>query len=442
MKIKLATLTLSLLLSACTTATAAVVHDPEHQKYSLWLDNLKTEMVEKGISQSTVDKVYYKTDYYHPAPEVVKIDRRQAEFVLTSPDYLNRIVHPLRIKKGQENYQKLYPLFSQIEKQYGVQAEYIVAFWGAETNFGTNYGNFPVIGSLTQLSYDKRRSNFFKKQLFQALKIIDNTDIEPERMVGSWAGAMGHFQFMPSTFNSYAVDHDGDHQIDIWHSFEDAAASAAAYLSAMGWNPEQPWGMEVSLPWNFDFNNSGRKHRKSVKEWKKLGVRTTNNHKLPLNDEWQASIILPEGRKGKAYLIMKNFRLIMKWNRSENYALAIGLLADYIKTGKKWKPVENAPATRLKTEDVTKIQAFINRIFGSHLSEDGMLGQKTKEEIKKIQDMAKLPADGYPDYRLLQKINNYNPEIGFAVPVPDRKLHKGKHRPLRKQKNNIQYQAK
>ncbi len=426
MKNTLTALTISLLLSACSSATASIVPDPEHQKYSLWLDELKNEMREKGISQATIDKAYYHTDYYHPAPQVVKIDRRQAEFVLTSPEYLNRIVHPLRIKKGQEHYQKLYPLFSKIEKEFGVQAEYIVAFWGAETNFGHNYGKFSVIGSLTQLSYDKRRSNFFKKQLYQALKIIDATNIAPERMVGSWAGAMGHFQFMPSTFNSYAVDYNGDGQIDIWHSFEDAAASAASYLHAMGWNPNQPWGMEVSLPWNFDFSQSGRKHTHTIKQWRKLGIRTTDNKNLPLDDEWTASIILPEGRKGRAYLVLNNFNLIMRWNRSENYALAIGLLADYIKTGKQWKAVENTPATRLKTEDVTKIQAFINRLIGAHLSEDGQLGQQTREEIKKVQSLAKLPADGYPDYRLLQKINNYNPEIGFAVPIPDRKLHKGK----------------
>lgn len=438
MKITLIALTFSLLLSGCTTdATAAIVPNPAHKEYSLWLNNLKTEMIERGISQSTIDKAYYKTDYYHPTPEVVKIDRKQAEFVLTSPEYLNRIVHPIRIKKGREHYQKLYPLFSQIEKTYGIPPEYLVAFWGAETNFGSNYGNFLVIGSLTQLSYDKRRSKFFKEQLYQALKIIDQTDIVPERMVGSWAGAMGHFQFMPSTFNAYAVDYNGDNKIDIWHSFEDAAASAAAYLNAIGWKHEQPWGIEVSLPWNFDFSNSGRKHLKTVKEWHQLGIRTLNNKKLPLTDEWQASILLPEGRKGRAYLTLNNFNIIMKWNRSENYALAIGLLADYIKTGKEWKPVENSPATRLKTADVTKIQAFINRIIGSHISEDGKLGQQTREEIKKVQNMAKLPADGYPDYRLLQKINNYNPEIGFAVPIPDRKLHKVKHHPLRNRKNNI-----
>ena len=414
----------TMFLSACSAATAAIVPDAEHQKYSLWLDELKTDMLSRGISQYTIDNAYAKTDYYHPTPEVIKIDRRQTEFVLSSSDYLNRIVHPFRVRQGQQHYKQLYPLFADIYNKYGVQPEYLVAFWGAETNYGHNYGTYSVIGSLTQLSYDKRRSKFFRNQLYHALKIIDNAQIDTEKMIGSWAGAMGHFQFMPSTFNAYAVDYNNDGKIDIWHSFEDAAGSAAAYLQAIGWNKEQPWGVEVSLPWNFDFSQSGRKIRKSIKEWHKIGIRTTDNKSLPLQKQWQGSIILPEGRKGKAYLVLDNFRLIMQWNRSENYALAIGLLSDYIKSGKKWKAVETSPATRLKTDDITKIQSFINRFIGGTLSEDGQLGQQTREEIKKVQTMAKLPADGYPDYRLLQKINNYNPDIGFSVPVPQRKLHK------------------
>lgn len=426
MKIKLAvsTFSLALLISGC--ASSSVLPDPEHHTYTLWLNNLKSEMLERGISQQTLDKAYAQTDYYHPAPEVVKIDRRQAEFILTSSEYLNRMVNPLRIKKGREHYLKLYPLFQRIYRSYGVQPEYLVAFWGAETNYGANYGNYSVIGSLTQLSYDPRRANFFREQLYQALKIADNSQIEPERMVGSWAGAMGHFQFIPSTFNAYAVDYNNDGKIDIWHSFEDAVASAANYLHSIGWNKDQPWGMEVSLPWNFDFSQSGKKYVKTIKEWRKAGVRTLNNQELPLQKDWKGSILLPDGRKGRAYLVLDNFWLIMKWNRSENYALAIGLLSDYICTGKTWQAVQKVPATRLKTDDITKIQAFINRIIGSHLDEDGKLGQQTREEIKKVQTMAQLPADGYPDYTLLNKINNYNPQIGFAIPVPKRKLHKAR----------------
>ena len=253
---------------------------------------------------------------------------------------------------------------------------------------------------------------------------MDMYDLDGDKMMGSWAGAMGHFQFMPSTFNAYAVDYNGDGRIDIWHSFEDAIASAANYLFSIGWKAGEDWGLEVSLPWNFDYALSGRDTRLEVEKWRKMGVKTADNKKISLPAKEKVSIIVPEGRKGKAYLVRENFRKIMNWNRSENYALAVGMLADYVRTGKKWKPVEQNPAVRVKTDDVLKIQSFVNKLGWFKLDEDGQLGSKTRSAIKKVQAEAKMPQDGYPDYQLLQKINRYNPNIGFAVPVPERKLHK------------------
>lgn len=417
-----------ILLLATSLCVPALVGAAEKtatpEAYTKWLNALKEEMIGRGISEETIDLAYGENDYYHPDPEVVKIDRKQIEFVLTSTEYLNRVVNAKRVAKAREKYKQLYPLFKDMEKKYGVQVSYLIAFWGMETNFGQNFGNYEVIDALTTLSYDKRRPKFFKEELFQALTIIDKWQVEPKQMEGSWAGAMGHFQFMPSTFNAYAVDYNGDGKIDIWHSFEDAIASAANYLSSMGWKAGQNWGMEVSLPWNFDYAMSGRDVKKTVKEWRKIGVKTKNNKKLELSDDEIVSIILPEGRKGVAYLIRENFRKIMNWNRSENYALAIGMLADYIETDAKWKPVEMNPAVRVKTDDVLKIQSFINKLGWFKLDEDGMLGTKTRNAIKKVQKKANMPQDGYPDYQLLQKINRYNPTIDFAVPVPERKLHK------------------
>ena len=393
-----------ILLLATSLCVPALVGAAEKtatpEVYTKWLNDLKEEMIERGISKKTIDLAYGKNDYYHPDPEVVKIDRKQIEFVLTSTEYLNRVVNAKKVAKAREKYKQLYPLFKDMEKKYG------------------------VIDALTTLSYDKRRPKFFKEELFQALTIIDKWQVEPKQMEGSWAGAMGHFQFMPSTFNAYAVDYNGDGKIDIWHSFEDAIASAANYLSSMGWQAGQDWGEEVSLPWNFDYALSGRDVKKTVKQWRKIGVKTKNNQSLDLPDDEVVSIILPEGRKGAAYLIRENFRKIMNWNRSENYALAIGMLADYIKSDAKWKPVVMNPAVRVKTDDVLKIQSFINKLGWFKLDEDGMLGTKTRNAIKKVQKKANMPQDGYPDYQLLQKINRYNPTIGFAVPVPERKLHK------------------
>ena len=412
---------LALSLSAAACANVASFAPPE---YLSWLEDLKKEMEEKGISRQTIDTVYVQ-DFYHPAPEVVKIDRRQVEFALTSTDYVNRVVTAGRVKQGRERYRELQPLLKQIEDRYGVPGNYLIAFWGIESNFGSNFGGYNTIDALTTLSYDTRRPKFFRSQLYEALKIIDTWNIDYTRMQGSWAGAMGHFQFMPSTFNAYAVDFNKDGQIDIWHSFEDAAASAANYLSSIGWKYDEPWGIRVSLPWNFDFSQTGRGNKKTVAEWRRLGVKTDDNRDIRLNRALRGAVITPEGKKGAAYLVFGNFDKIMQWNRSENYALAVGLLSDYIASSRPWKAVYQHPAVRLKTDDIIQIQSFINKQGWSELEEDGQLGSKTREAVKQVQKAARLPADGYPDYRLLQKIRRYDPEIGFAVPVPERKLHKG-----------------
>ncbi len=410
------------LASGCGAARANVASfaPPE---YLEWLDDLKQDMHARGISEKTLDRVY-AVDYYQPSPEVVKIDRKQIEFALTSTAYINRVVTRNRVEKGRQYYKTLQPLLTRIEKKYGVPGKYLMAFWGIETNFGANFGGYNVIASLTNLSYDQRRPAFFRNQLYEALKIIDTWHIDHTQMQGSWAGAMGHFQFMPSTFNGYAVDFDHDGSIDIWHSFEDAAASAANYLSTIGWQPQVPWGVKVSLPWNFDFAQTGRKKTKSLKEWRRLGVRAAAGYQFPEDEKLSAAVITPEGKKGHAYLVFENFNKIMQWNRSENYALAVGILSDYIASEQKWRPQTEDPALRLRKDDIVTVQGFINKFFDGRLKEDGQLGTGTREAVKKVQKKARLPQDGYPDYLLLQKIKNYNPKLGFAIPVPQRKLHK------------------
>lgn len=416
---------LSLITLCSTTVWASNNLNVEApREYLEWLENLKSEMIEKGISKKTIKKVYAQ-NYYHE-PKAVVHDRKQLEFVLTSDKYINRVVNKLRTEKAQEYYVKLKPLWKRLEEKYALPAEYVVAFWGIETNFGSNFGGHNVIDALTEMSYDKRRSNFFKKELYNALKIIDNYDIDFTQMQGSWAGAMGHFQFMPSTFNAYAVDFDDDKKIDIWNSFDDAAASAANYLTTIGWKKDIPWGMRVILPWNFDYKLTGRHKNIMVKTLNKIGVRTVNGKKIKLAPELKVSIITPEGKNGNAYLITDNFYKIMHWNRSENYALAVGILADYIKSGKKWQKLTQGKVQKVKTDDVLKIQSFINKLGWLKLDEDGQLGTKTRDAIKKVQKKALLQQDGYPDYQLIRKIKNYDDKKGFAIPVPERKLHKAK----------------
>ena len=411
---------LAVCLGACSTVKAESVVP---QEYLNWLDSLKKEMVARGISQTTVDEVF-AVNYYHEKPAAVAKDRKQLEFVLTSDQYLNRIVSKARVEKGQKLYRDLNRFLAELEKKYALPGEYIIAFWGMETNYGSTFGGYNVIDALTEMSYDKRRAKFFKNELYNALKIIDTWHVDFTKMQGSWAGAMGHFQFMPSTFNMYAVDFNNDGKIDIWSSFEDAAASAANYLTSIGWKKDEPWGAKAELPWNFDYAAAGRNKPKKLKDWKKIGVKILTDREV--NDSTKFSVIIPEGQKGQAYLIGDNFYKIMHWNRSENYALAIGLLADYIKSGQSWRELKREQSALLKTEDVVRVQSFINSLGWFKLDEDGQLGSKTRDAIKKVQKKAGLPQDGYPDYRLLQKIDNYNKNVGFSVPVPKRKLHKAK----------------
>jgi membrane-bound lytic murein transglycosylase B len=239
-------------------------------------------------------------------------------------------------------------------------------------------------------------------------------------MEGSWAGAMGHFQFMPSTFQSYALDADGNGKIDIWHNFDDALLSAANYLSSIGWKTDEPWGMPVELPWKFDYSQTGRNDTKTIKEWKKLGVQIKG-----LKDDVEGAIIVPEGYRGKAYLILDNFHIIMKWNRSENYALAVGLLADKIKNNQTAEIKINTNLYPLTKQEILKIQKFINQRKIIKIDEDGALGAHTKKAVQKLQQKFKLPADGYPDYRLLKDIDNFS-KNGYYPPLPSRKLHRGK----------------
>ncbi len=407
-----------------TPACAATPQNTDEPpaEWNTFVQNLQREMLAKGISQKTLDKAYKGKNYYHKAPDVVKQDKKQAEFVLTTCAYVNRLVNEQRVQQGRKHYKEIKKKYADMEKEYNVPFNYIVAFWGVETNFGQNKGKHNLIDSLTNLSYKNRRSEFFKSELYNVLKIMDKTNLSEDKMMGSWAGAMGHFQFMPSTYNNYAVDYDGDKIPDIWNSFPDAMASAENYLTKLGWKHDEPWGMRIQLPWDFDLKNTGRKNTKKISEWKKLGVTTYTGSKLPYDDDMKAAIILPDGRKGPAYMVFSNFNRVMIWNRSDNYAIAVVTLADYIADdNKKWKPLTAEQQYTMNSDEILQIQKFYNKIASKKIKEDGRLGPQTRECVKFLQHKARLPEDGYPDYRLLNKIQNYNTGHGFKVPVPTKK---------------------
>ncbi|MBT07660.1 MAG: lytic transglycosylase [Rhodospirillaceae bacterium] len=298
------------------------------EEFNAWLDALKIEARSKGISQSTIES---SLSGIKPIPRVIELDRKQPEFTLTFKEYLRRVVSDRRIRIGKAKLVEHEKLLTEISIKYGVQPRYIIALWGIETDFGRITGGFPVIPSLATLAYDGRRSKFFRKELFLALKIVDKGHITAKDMLGSWAGAMGQNQFMPSSFHAYAVDYNRDGSKDIWKTLPDIFASIANYLSKSGWQGDQTWGRAVRLPDKFSSKLLGRKIKKGLNQWHELGVRKLSGKDLPKRN-LISSIIRPEkGMVGPAFVVYHNYGVILKWNRSNYFATAVGTLSDKIK---------------------------------------------------------------------------------------------------------------
>jgi membrane-bound lytic murein transglycosylase B len=296
--------------------------------FSAWLDQRRAEAVNSGISQQTLDLALF--NIHAPNPKVIPLDRKQPESLQTLEAYLRARINKERIRTGQKMMQRYPTWLGRIEREYGVQGRFLVALWGIESSYGKHIGTFPVIHSLVTLAYDGRRSNYFRKELFVALHLIDDGSIPYKRMQGSWAGAMGQCQFMPSSFRLYAVDADNSGSINIWASVPDVLGSAANYLAKAGWKNDQTWGREVKLPQNFDYSQVGLNVIFPLSRWQALGVRRTNGSSLPTRD-LEASLIMPDGTDGSAYLVYDNFRVLMSWNRSKLFALAVGKLSDQFK---------------------------------------------------------------------------------------------------------------
>ncbi len=295
--------------------------------FDAWLSQLKIEAINRGISANIVDQAFVDVK---PIKRIIKLDRKQPEFTQTLDEYLNARINKRRIHLGRKKFKENRKLLQKIESQFGVQGRFIVAFWGLETNYGLYTGGFNVIAALSTLAFDGRRSEFFRKQLFDALEILDQGHVSVKKMKGSWAGAMGQTQFMPSTFKAYAMDGDGDGKINIWESKADAFASAANYLSSIGWDDQQTWGREVQLPKDFDIQLIEDKTEKTLPEWQTLGVRRLFGASLP-EKNLSARIIQPDGVGGRAFIIYPtNYNAILNWNRSHKFAIAVGSLADAI----------------------------------------------------------------------------------------------------------------
>ena len=360
---------------------------------------LSQQAVAQGVSSDTASTVFANIQYQ---PRVIKLDRSQPEFVQTFPGYYSKRVTEWRIGKGREMYAKHRDLLRKLSQKYGVPAHYLVAFWGLETNFGSYKGNMNVLNSLATLACDERRSTYFTKELITAVKLLERESLEQDKMVGSWAGAMGHTQFMPSAYMNYAIDGDGDGQVNLWDSEEDALASAANFLSQLGWQPGFRWGREINLPENFDYRETGYKNRRSITDWNQMGITKADGASLGTSDE-TGYVVVPAGHTGPAFIAYHNFRIIMRWNNSEFYAIAVGKLADQI-AGESGldKPLPELPA--YERNDIIKLQTALNELGYEVGKPDGIIGPATRSGIREYQLSKNLVADGFPGLDVMESI--------------------------------------
>lgn len=292
---------------------------------------LKQEGREQGISESILDQAFEGVTF---KPRAVTADKNQPEKKLTLDEYIPRAVPDWKVKQAKSLYNKHYQSLKRIGDEYGVQPRFIVALWGVESNFGKFTGNYSVIDALSTMSYEGRREAFFRKETMAALNILEQGHIKPKEMKGSWAGAMGQPQFMPSSFLAYAADGNGDGKKDIWNTEEDVFASAANYLSQSGWNDKYTWGRQVQVPSGISTELQGRTPDKAkyLQEWSEIGITGYSGQPLPkLNEDIQAWLIMPDDEAGRSYLVYNNYNVLMKWNRSYYFALAVSHLADRIK---------------------------------------------------------------------------------------------------------------
>jgi len=295
--------------------------------FETWLKDLKKEAISKGISESIVNTAMNDVK---PIARIIELDRKQPEGTMTFEKYQKRVITNARIQQGRRLFNEHRELLDKTAKKYGVPAQYLVALWGIETSYGNNTGGFDVVTALSTLAYDGRRSSYFRKELINALKILDEGHITHDKMKGSWAGAMGQNQFMPSSFKSLAVDGNGDGKRDIWTSLPDVFASSANYLSKNGWIEDQKWGRRVKLPKSMSEKDIGLDIKHDLQTWKNKGVTLLGGEPIPVVAGMKASVVAPDGINGPTYLAYHNYRVIMRWNKSTYFATSVGILADAI----------------------------------------------------------------------------------------------------------------
>ena len=360
---------------------------------------LQQRALKENISAAVVETDLAAAKF---VPRVIELDRKQPEFSQTFHGYYSLRVTDQRVQLGRQLLAEHGELLNSLTRQYGIPPQYLVSFWGLETNFGRYLGKMNVVDSLATLACDPRRSEFFTQELFNALRLIEAGVGSRETLVGSWAGAMGNMQFMPSAYLQFGLDADKDGRADLWNSLQDAFTSAAHYLQQLGWQKNWRWGREVMLPKGFDYSLAGRDQARALREWRKLGVRDTNNNPIAALDD-SAALVIPAGHSGPVFLVYDNFDVIMKWNRSEFYALSVGVLADRI-NGAGQLAVSPPKLKPMSRNQVSAWQQALNERGIDAGTVDGIFGSQTKQALRTFQAQNGLIADGYPDEKTIQAL--------------------------------------
>ena len=363
-----------------------------------WLAGLEREAMAQGISQQTITEA---APYLTYDQRIVNIDRGQRVFSQTFLEFSDRMAAAYRIQRGQALIKKYQPVFSRIEARYGMPAPVIVAFWGLESDFGANMGNYRSLPSLVSLAYDCRRADRFRPQLLDALRLIQRGDLAPAEMIGSWAGELGQTQMMPSEYYKYAVDEDGGGKRDLLHSAPDVLASTANYLLGLGWKRGEPWLTEVRVPANLPWQQADLDIQLPRAKWAGYGVTLADGRRLPA-DDLPASLLLPMGRLGPAFLVYANFQVYLQWNNSLVYSATAAYLATRIAGA---PPLHRGnPPPALPFADVKALQAMLAHSGYDVGAIDGFLGLKTRQAVKAMQQKYGLPADSYPTAELLARM--------------------------------------